>query len=110
MCLAQGPQRSDAGEAQTRGLSVSSQALYHRATALPNMSYMGLKTVLWGTPIDTSVQTINHLWAHILDDLLDFKRFPDIPIIISSHLDFVTYRIYASNKRQFWQIQWSWQS
>ena len=28
MCLAQGPQRSDAGEAQTCGLSVSSQALY----------------------------------------------------------------------------------
>ena len=28
MCLAQGPQRSDAGEAQTRGPSVSSQALY----------------------------------------------------------------------------------
>ena len=35
MCLAQGPQRSDAGEARTRGPSVSSQALYHRATALP---------------------------------------------------------------------------
>ena len=35
MCLAQGPQRSDAGEARTRGTSVSSQALYHRATALP---------------------------------------------------------------------------
>ena len=34
MCLAQGPQRSDAGEARTRGLSVSGQALYHRATAL----------------------------------------------------------------------------
>ena len=29
MCLAQGPQCSDAGEAQTRGSSVSSQALYH---------------------------------------------------------------------------------
>ena len=29
MCLAQGPQRSDAGEARTRCLSVSSQALYH---------------------------------------------------------------------------------
>ena len=28
MCLAQGSQRSDAGEAQTCGLSVSSQALY----------------------------------------------------------------------------------
>ena len=26
MCHAQGPQRSDAGEARTRGLSVSSQA------------------------------------------------------------------------------------
>ena len=39
MCLAQGPQRSDAGEARTRGPSVSSQALYHtdRATALPLM-------------------------------------------------------------------------
>ena len=28
MCLAQGPQRSDAGEARTRSLSVLSQALY----------------------------------------------------------------------------------
>ena len=35
MCLAQGQQRSDAGEARTRGPSVSSQALYHWATALP---------------------------------------------------------------------------
>ena len=35
MCLAQGPQRSDAGEARTRGPSVSSQAVYHWATALP---------------------------------------------------------------------------
>ena len=36
MCLAQGPHRSDASEAQTHNPSVSSQALYHRATALPN--------------------------------------------------------------------------
>ena len=35
MCLAHIPQRSDAGEAQTRGLLVPSQALYHLATALP---------------------------------------------------------------------------
>ena len=35
MCLAQRPQRSDAGEARTRGPSVSSQTLYHWATALP---------------------------------------------------------------------------
>ena len=34
MCLAQGPQRSDTGEARTRGPSVFSQALYHWATAL----------------------------------------------------------------------------
>ena len=40
MCLAQGPQRSDAGEAQTRGPSVSSQALYHWATALPNIMHI----------------------------------------------------------------------
>ena len=38
MCLAQGPQRSDAGEARTHGLSVSSQALYHLATALPRVN------------------------------------------------------------------------
>ena len=38
MCLAQGPQRSDAGEARTRGPSVSSQALYHWATALPQFT------------------------------------------------------------------------
>ena len=31
MCLALGPQRSDAGEARTRDPSVSSQALYHCA-------------------------------------------------------------------------------
>ena len=37
MCLAQRPQRSDAGEAGTRNPSVSSQALYHWATALPKL-------------------------------------------------------------------------
>ena len=31
MCLAQGPQCSDASEARTHGLSVSNQALYHCA-------------------------------------------------------------------------------
>ena len=38
MCLAQGPQRSDAGEARTHGPSVLSQALYHWATALTAIS------------------------------------------------------------------------
>ena len=35
MCLAQVPQLSDAGKAQTHGPSVWSQALYHWAAALP---------------------------------------------------------------------------
>ena len=39
MCLAQGPQRSDAGEARIGGPSVSSQALYHWATELPYMQW-----------------------------------------------------------------------
>ena len=42
MSLAQGPQRSDAGEAQTRCSSVSCQALYHWATALPRLIVMFL--------------------------------------------------------------------
>ena len=46
MCLAQGPQRNDAGEARTRGPSASSQALYHWATALPLiMLYEGPKHI-----------------------------------------------------------------
>ena len=39
MCLAQGPQRSDADEAQTRGPSVSSQALYHYTQILAKVSF-----------------------------------------------------------------------
>ena len=39
MCLAQGPQRNDAGEARTHWFSVSSQALYHWATALPSQLF-----------------------------------------------------------------------
>ena len=38
MYLAQGPQRSDAGEARTRGPSATSQALYHWATALHSVN------------------------------------------------------------------------
>ena len=34
MCIDQGPQRCDAGEARARGPSVSSQALYHWAAPL----------------------------------------------------------------------------
>ena len=47
MCLAQGPQRSDAGEARTRYPSVSSQALYHWATALPTTIVVFSLFCLW---------------------------------------------------------------
>ena len=39
-------QRSDTGEARTRGLSVSSQALYHRATALPGYLVTKLRSLM----------------------------------------------------------------
>ena len=44
MSLAQGPQRSGAGEARNRGPSVSSQALYHLATAHPPKTVVTLGT------------------------------------------------------------------
>ena len=48
MCLAQGPQRSDAGEAQTRGPSVSSQALYHCTPSLPWLNqYLSLDKCIY---------------------------------------------------------------
>ena len=47
MCLTQGPQRSDADEAQTRGPLVSSQALYHWATVLPIPTLCKEQGSLW---------------------------------------------------------------
>ena len=44
MCFAQGLQRSDAGEARTRGPSVSSQPLNHWATALPTLNFDTCRT------------------------------------------------------------------
>ena len=49
MCLAQGPQSSDAGEAGTRGLLLSSQALYHWATALRSLLIKGILHEYWCT-------------------------------------------------------------
>ena len=54
MCFAKGPQRSDAGEVRTRDLSVSSQALYHWATALPRITKaqtsLSIRAV-WSAPL-----------------------------------------------------------
>ena len=47
MCLSQGPQRSDAGEAWSRGPSVSSQALYYLATALPSVTILTQQFTTW---------------------------------------------------------------
>ena len=47
MCLAQWPQRSEAGEARARGALVSSQALYHWATALHLKKNLLIITQIW---------------------------------------------------------------
>ena len=50
MCLAQKPQRKEAGEAQTRVLTVSSQALYHWAPTphyYKNLDTTINNTVMW---------------------------------------------------------------
>ena len=44
MCLAQEPQRSEACDARTRGLSVSSQALFHWATAHPALKSISISS------------------------------------------------------------------
>ena len=79
MCLAQGPKRSHVGEAWTRGPSVSSQALYHWATALPYQFV--LKILTWNkiltewqiTQIQYSptfskqgIKMTRHLWHELL--------------------------------------------
>ena len=56
MCLAQGLQCSDAGEARTRGPSVSSQALYHCAPSMCNVNLLctfNFQMVLMFLIIDT---------------------------------------------------------
>ena len=58
MCLAQGPQRSDAGEARTRCPSVSSQALYHWATALPHFPYYSFRTYVLDTQKNRRNETV----------------------------------------------------
>ena len=74
MCLAQGPQRSDAGEARTFGASVSSQALYHLAIALPILNWWNLvacSVSIWAGPLENST-------CHI-EDKSSNKRIPSYP-------------------------------
>ena len=57
MCLAHGQQRSDAGEARTRGPSVTSQAIYQWATALPSSSSSSTSSRSGGTTTTTTTTT-----------------------------------------------------
>ena len=78
MCLAQGPQRSGASEARTCGPSVSSQALYHWATALRSLT-MDFPQRL--------VQDIEPLCIIILCILLNHKtRFTDSWYVLTGKL------------------------
>ena len=74
MCLAQGPQRSDAGEARTRGPSVSSQALYHWATALPCVL---LKDHTAVTPVRLEHATLRSRVKHSTTEPLRCPEDPD---------------------------------
>ena len=59
MCLAQGPQRSDAGEARTRRPSLSSQALYHWATALTEIG-LNVLFLISGAENKEIIKTTSH--------------------------------------------------
>ena len=69
MCLAQGPQRSDAGEARTQGTSVSSQAL----TTEP------LRSLLTHTRIKNVVR-IGVLWQNFLDPRMESIFFESVAL------------------------------
>ena len=82
MCLAQGPQRSDAGEARTRGPLVSSQALYHWATVLPNLQEM---YKIWNLCKFAQVSYFKHFmwlyifkWLYLLSSVVPFVLIGDL--------------------------------
>ena len=75
MCLAQGPQHSDAGEARTRSPSVSSQAPYHWATVLPNLSVKQGQVVLgW-----TSTKLKKCIWLKDHNTMTPLRLEPAAP-------------------------------
>ena len=69
MCLAQGPQCSNTGEARTGSPSVSSQALYHWATVLPSYKCMvcglnALDCVCRGT-LSEKISSLTSVWSEV---------------------------------------------
>ena len=82
MCLAQGPQRSDAGEAGTRGPSVSSQALYHWATTLPVFSLYLVRKCLgehWLHALSSNKISQNLTYLQIHEDCVAMETESFIP-------------------------------
>ena len=82
MCLAQGPQRSDAGEARTHGPSVLSQTLYHTSPLCTRARHSILCLVL--------VQPRKHpdmMIEKLLTGIRCFKKFFRVTIRVSHSLD-----------------------
>ena len=83
MCLAQGPQGSDIGEARTHGLSVSSQALYHWATALPiNFVYISAGLVLVSAIVSKGCYILMHVSPYSVCIVSDDRSI--VPALVMS--------------------------
>ena len=98
MCLAQGPHHFDAGEARTRGPSVSSLALYHWATALPPMYKCSKKAYCTDTgkygPRCTDVT--RKLIAPILVNIC-----PNVTRKLIAQIWWILHAIYKCNKKGY---------
>ena len=92
MCLAQGPQRSDAGEARTRYPSVSSQALYHWATALPHM-YFESVYMQYIYPCEQKHEQRNKIALDVLVVLVAFFSLTFPLISFFMFFDWIAFRI-----------------
>ena len=74
MCLAQGPQRSDACEAWTHGPSVSSQALYYWATVLHEDCILEIQRFKTQIQI-TDDYCCKELWTRIWSSLQQHNQY-----------------------------------
>ena len=87
MCLAQGPQHSDAGEAQTRGPLVSSQALYHWATALQTIDLIVMRMFLKNYRGIVISRCLSKLFSKILHNRIE-KHINDNSIMNENQTGF----------------------
>ena len=85
MCLAQGPQRSDAGEAKTRGPSVSSQAFFFCFLLLFFFKDIVEKEVV-GQVLQETIKNFFKKSYKLFDEFLVRNKFyePSLEIMIAS--------------------------